>query len=69
MAFGVASCVDLFTVIFYGQGMEAKNAVKTWEKTRLQKLVRHKSGRYYARLYLNGKEIWKSLCTAHFSVA
>src|SRR5882757_1211133 len=42
---------------------------KTWEKTRLQNLVRHSSGRYYARLYLNGKEIWKSLKTAHFSVA
>lgn len=32
-------------------------------------LVRHKSGRYYARLYLNGKEVWKSLKTSHFSVA
>jgi integrase len=45
------------------------NSVKTWEKTRLQNLVRHKSGRYYARLFLNGKEIWKSLKTSHFSVA
>ncbi len=43
--------------------------MKTWEKTRLQNLVRHKSGRYYARLYLNGKEVWKSLKTANFSVA
>jgi integrase len=43
--------------------------VKTWEKTKLQNLVRHKSGRYYARLFLNGKEIWKSLKTSHFSVA
>ncbi len=42
---------------------------KTWEKTRLQNLVRHKSGSYYARLFLNGKEIWKSLKTSHFSVA
>jgi len=42
---------------------------KTWEKTRLQNLGRHKSGHYYARLFLNGKEIWKSLKTAHFSVA
>ncbi len=32
-------------------------------------MVRHKSGRYYARLYINGKEIWKSLKTSHFSVA
>ena len=49
--------------------MKAESTVKTWEKTRLQNLVRHKSGRYYARLFLNGKEIWKSLKTAHFSVA
>ena len=49
--------------------MKAETTVKTWEKTRLQNLVRHKSGRYYARLYLNGKEVWKSLKTDHFSVA
>lgn len=49
--------------------MKASDTVKTWEKTRLQNLVRHKSGRYYARLFLNGKEIWKSLKTSHFSVA
>lgn len=55
--------------MFYGHGMKAEKTVKTWEKTRLQNLVRHKSGRYYARLYINGKEVWKSLKTAHFSVA
>lgn len=49
--------------------MKTETTVKTWEKTRLQNLVRHKSGRYYARLYLNGKEVWKSLKTSHFSVA
>ena len=43
--------------------------MKTWEKTRLQNLVRHKSGCYYARTFANNKEIWKSLRTAHFSVA
>ena len=43
--------------------------MKTWEKTRRQNLVRHKSGRHYARLFLNGKEIWKSLKTSHFSIA
>jgi len=43
--------------------------MKTWEKTRLQNLLRHKSGRYYARTFNNNKEIWKSLRTAHFSVA
>jgi integrase len=42
---------------------------KTWQTTRLQNLLRHKSGRYYARVYLGGKEVWKSLKTAHFSVA
>ena len=42
---------------------------KTWQKTRLQNLVRHKSGRYYARVYAAGKELWKSLGTSHFSVA
>jgi integrase len=43
---------------------------KTWEKTRLSNLVRHKrSGGYYARAYANGKEVWRSLKTTHFSVA
>src|SRR5882724_10992445 len=42
---------------------------KTWQKTRLQNLVRHQSGRYYARVYGFGKEVWKSLSTSHFSVA
>jgi integrase len=42
---------------------------KTWEKTRLQNLVRHRSGRYYARAFAGGKEVWKSLKTSHFSVA
>ena len=42
---------------------------KTWEKTKVQNLVRHKSGRYYARTFGNNKEIWKSLRTDHFSVA
>lgn len=43
--------------------------MKTWEKTKEQNLVRHTSGRYYARAFANGKEIWKSLKTSHFSVA
>jgi hypothetical protein len=29
-------------------------------------LVRHQSGRYYARLFLNSKEIWKTLEMSHF---
>jgi integrase len=42
---------------------------KTWERTRLQNLVLHKSGRYYARAFAGGKEVWKSLKTSHLSVA
>src|SRR6266700_1192318 len=61
--------VDFSTVVFYGQCANNHKTMKTWEKTREQDLVRHKSGRYYARTFGNGKEIWKSLRTAHFSVA
>jgi integrase len=42
---------------------------KTWERTRLKNLVRHRSGRYYARAFAGGKEVWRSLKTSHFSVA
>ncbi len=49
--------------------MKAQSTVKTWEKTKQQNLVRHKSGGYYARLYLNGKEVWRSLKTKHYSIA
>ncbi|HSI10941.1 MAG TPA: tyrosine-type recombinase/integrase [Chthoniobacter sp.] len=49
--------------------MSDDSAPKYWEKTRLNNLVRHTNGRYYARLYRNGKEKWQSLKTKHFSVA
>ena len=49
--------------------MKQRKPTKTWERTRLQNLVRHKSGRYYARAFADGKEVWKSLKTSHFSVA
>jgi phosphatidylserine decarboxylase len=49
--------------------MEERKPTKTWARTRLQNLVRHKSGRYYARAFASGKEVWKSLKTSHFSVA
>jgi integrase len=49
--------------------MKQCKPTKTWERTRLQNLVRHKSGRYYARAFAGGKEVWKSLKTLHFSVA
>jgi hypothetical protein len=48
---------------------QRKTAEKTWERTRLQNLLRHKSGRYYARAFAGGKEVWKALKTSHFSVA
>ena len=72
------SFLAIFTVIFYGRcakqhqtmkTSEKTAPVKTWEKTSQQNLVRHKSGRYYARTFGNNKEIWKSLRTTHFSVA
>jgi len=43
--------------------------MKTWERTRFQNLIRHKSGDYYARAFAGGKEVWRSLKTSHFSVA
>ncbi len=49
--------------------MKQCKPTKTWERTRLQNLIRHKSGRYYARAFAGGKEVWKSLKTSHFSVA
>ena len=57
------------TVVFSGVAVNADTAPKYWEKTRLNNMVRHTNGRYYARLYHNGKEIWKSLKTTLFSVA
>ena len=49
--------------------MKEHKPTKTWQRTRLQNLLRHKSGRYYARAFAGGKEVWKSLKTSHFSVA
>jgi integrase len=49
--------------------MRDQKPAKTWQKTRHQNLIRHKSGRYYARAYAGGKEVWQSLKTSHLSVA
>ena len=49
--------------------MKEHKPTKRWERTRLQNLIRHKSGTYYARAFAGGKEVWKSLKTSHFSVA
>jgi hypothetical protein len=62
------SCVFHGRILRFGLVIERK-PTKTWERTRLQNLVRHKSGRYYARAFARGKEVWKSLTTSHFSVA
>jgi hypothetical protein len=58
----------VFTVIFYGGLVKAGATRENFAKTRLKNLVRHLSGHYYARLFLNGKEIWKSLGPSHFSL-
>jgi hypothetical protein len=49
--------------------VKQRKPMKTWERTQLQNLVRHKSGSYYARAFAGGKEVWKSLKTSRFSVA
>ena len=49
--------------------MKPRKSTKTWQKTRKPNLLRHKSGRYYARAFAGGKEVWKSLKTSHYSVA
>jgi hypothetical protein len=41
---------------------------KPWDKTNVQNLVRHKSGRYYARAFCNNKEIWKGPGTSYLQV-
>jgi integrase len=49
--------------------MKLRKSTKTWQTTRKPNLLRHKSGRYYARAFAGGKEVWKSLKTSHYSVA
>jgi integrase len=49
--------------------MKPRKSTKTWQRTRKPNLLRHKSGRYYARAFAGGKEVWKSLKTSHYSVA
>ncbi|HEX5489809.1 MAG TPA: hypothetical protein VFX07_00980 [Candidatus Udaeobacter sp.] len=68
MEIGTRHCrfVDIFTVMFYGQPVKDVKTNKTWQKTPVQYLVRHKSRRYYARLFAGGKEVWKSLGTSQF---
>ena len=49
--------------------MKLRKSTKTWQRTRKPNLLRHKSGRYYARAFAGGKEVWRSLKISHFSVA
>ena len=49
--------------------VKRRKTTKTWERTGYRNLLRHKSGRYYARAFAAGKEVWRSLKTAHYSVA
>jgi integrase len=51
------------------QGADSFNRPKIWNKTKLPNLIRHRSDVYYARVFGNGKEVWKSLKTSHYSVA
>ena len=49
---------------------ETKTAKAKWQKTKTAHLLRNsESGKYYARLYRDGKEIWKSLKTKSYPVA
>src|SRR5437762_14335197 len=49
--------------------MKVQKSTKTWTKTRKPNLLRHKSGRYYARAFASGKEVWKLLTRSDYSVA
>jgi integrase len=50
--------------------MKQCKTTKTWARTGHRNLLRHhQSGNYYARTFVGGKEIWKSLKTSHRSVA
>jgi integrase len=51
------------------QGADSFSRTKVWNSTPRPNLIRHKSGRYYARVFGKGKEVWKSLRTSHYSVA
>ncbi len=59
-----------FTVRFYGRPCETAQTGENMGKGHACKIsFVIKSGRYYARVFAGGKEVWKSLKTSHFSVA
>ena len=65
---------SMFLSYFHGRILRStltkqQKTSKTRQRTRHQNLVRHKSGRYYARAFAGGKEVWKSLKTSRLSIA
>jgi len=59
----------MFTVIFYGQPFETVQIHENMAENPQAYLLRHKSGRYYARAFAGGKAVWKSFETSYYSVA
>lgn len=49
--------------------MSERKTAKTWAKTSVQNLVKHHGGGYYARLFIGGKERWRSMRTKVLEVA
>lgn len=47
----------------------ANAARKTWSRTKIPQIYRHKSQTYYGRYSIGGKETWRSLGTKVLSVA
>ena len=56
-------------MIFYSGAVNGQQHEKTWTKTRIQNLWRHRSGIYYARLNRKGNDQWRSLKTELLEVA
>jgi len=50
--------------------MEKSKSENVWERTNVTNLLRNReSGKYYARVKVNGKQKWRTLDTKVFSVA
>src|SRR6266446_2993537 len=49
--------------------MQANQTAPTYTKTKTQFLYRHRLGTYYARGYVQGKTVWRSLNTELYSAA
>jgi hypothetical protein len=56
-------------VIFYSEAVDERKTEKTWTKTRIQNLWRHRSGIYYGRLNRKGNDQWRCLKTGLLDVA